>query len=139
VEDTGGVVFVPAFSGLLAPYWRDDARGVIVGLTQFSTKAHICRAMLEAICFQTKEVLIAMEQDAVRGTTAGWVRVPHFITLISLTPLSTSTFTFDLRVYWYIPRFTTVCVWRGGEGVMPFSVYRRIYLSISYRARTSSI
>jgi glycerol kinase len=63
VEDTGGVYFVPAFSGLFAPYWRSDARGAIVGLTQASSKAHLARATLEAICYQTKDVLLAMEQD----------------------------------------------------------------------------
>ncbi|KAF5838121.1 hypothetical protein DUNSADRAFT_3371 [Dunaliella salina] len=64
VPDTGGVYFVPAFSGLLAPHWDDSARGVILGLTGFSTKAHVTRALLEAICFQTREVLDAMRQDA---------------------------------------------------------------------------
>ena len=64
VPDNGGVYFVPAFSGLFAPYWRSDARGVIVGLTRANTKAHIARAALEAICYQTKEVLDAMEADS---------------------------------------------------------------------------
>ena len=64
VPDTGGVYFVPAFSGLFAPYWRSDARGVIVGLTRANTKAHLARAALEAICYQTKEVLEAMEADS---------------------------------------------------------------------------
>lgn len=64
VPNTGGVYFVPAFGGLLAPWWRDDARGVIVGLTQYTSKAHIVRAMMEAICFQTRDVLLAMKQDA---------------------------------------------------------------------------
>ncbi|KAL4421980.1 hypothetical protein ABPG77_011003 [Micractinium sp. CCAP 211/92] len=64
VPDSGGVYFVPAFGGLLAPWWQDDARGVIVGLTQYSTKAHIVRAMLEAICFQTRDVLEAMQADS---------------------------------------------------------------------------
>jgi len=64
VEDTGGVYFVPAFSGLFAPYWRDDARGVIVGLTQYTNKGHIARATLEAVCFQTREVLDAMYKDS---------------------------------------------------------------------------
>lgn len=64
VDDTAGVYFVPAFGGLLAPWWRDDARGVILGLTQFTTKAHVVRAMLEAICFQTRDVLEAMQKDA---------------------------------------------------------------------------
>lgn len=64
VPDNGGVYFVPAFSGLFAPYWRSDARGVIVGLTRANTKAHIARAALEAICYQTKEVMDAMEADS---------------------------------------------------------------------------
>lgn len=64
VPDTGGAYFVPAFSGLFAPYWRTDARGVIVGLSRFHTKAHLARATLEAICFQTRAVLDAMAQDA---------------------------------------------------------------------------
>lgn len=64
VPDTGGVYFVPAFSGLLAPHWDSTARGVIVGLTGASTRGHVCRAMLEAICFQTREVLDAMRADA---------------------------------------------------------------------------
>ncbi len=64
VEDNGGCYFVPAFSGLYAPYWKSDARGVIVGLTRYVNKAHIARAALEATAFQTWEVLEAMEKDA---------------------------------------------------------------------------
>jgi len=64
VEDNGGVYFVPAFSGLFAPYWRSDARGVIVGMTGYVNKGHIARAALEATAFQTREVLDAMEQDS---------------------------------------------------------------------------
>ena len=64
VPDSGGIYFVPAFSGLFAPYWRLDARGVIVGLTRYITKAHICRAALEATAYQTREVLDAMEKDS---------------------------------------------------------------------------
>ncbi len=64
VEDNGDVYFVPAFSGLFAPYWRPDARGVIVGLTRFATKGHIARAALEATAFQTRDVLDAMESDS---------------------------------------------------------------------------
>ncbi len=64
VEDSGGIYFVPAFSGLYAPYWRSDARGAIVGLTRFITKAHIARAALEATAFQTREVLEAMNKDS---------------------------------------------------------------------------
>jgi len=63
VTDNGDVYFVPAFSGLFAPHWRSDARGVIVGLTRFATKAHIARAALEATAYQTKEVLDAMRAD----------------------------------------------------------------------------
>ena len=64
VEDNGGVYFVPAFSGLFAPYWRADARGVIVGLTRYVNKGHIARASLEATAWQTREVLDAMERDS---------------------------------------------------------------------------
>ena len=64
VDDNGGVYFVPAFSGLFAPYWRPDARGVIVGLTRFANKGHIARAALEAVAFQTREVLDAVNADA---------------------------------------------------------------------------
>ena len=64
VDDSGGCYFVPAFSGLFAPYWRSDARGVIVGLTRYINKAHIVRATLESICYQTREVLDAMNADS---------------------------------------------------------------------------
>lgn len=64
VAHTGGVYFVPAFNGLLAPWWEPEARGTIVGITQYTTKAHIVRALLEAICFQTRDVLEAMKEDA---------------------------------------------------------------------------
>jgi len=64
VPDSGGVYFVPAFSGLFAPYWRSDARGAIVGLSRFNTNAHLARATLEAICYQSKDVVDAMEQDS---------------------------------------------------------------------------
>ena len=56
--------FVPAFSGLYAPYWRPDVRGLITGLSRFNTSAHLARATLEAICYQTKEVLDAMKRDS---------------------------------------------------------------------------
>lgn len=69
VEDNGGVYFVPAFSGLFAPYWRDDARGVIAGLTRFANRGHIARAALEAAAFQTREVLEAMENDSATKIT----------------------------------------------------------------------
>ena len=64
VPDSAGVSFVPAFSGLFAPYWRSDARGVIVGLTRATTKAHLARAALDAICYQTMEVMEAMVADS---------------------------------------------------------------------------
>ncbi|KAH8597373.1 putative glycerol kinase [Bisporella sp. PMI_857] len=64
VPDNGGVVFVTAFSGLFAPYWIDDARGTLFGITQHTQKGHIARATLEATCFQTKAILDAMEKDS---------------------------------------------------------------------------
>ena len=64
VEDNGGAYFVPAFSGLFAPYWKSDARGAIVGLTRYVNRGHIARAVLEATAFQTREVLDAMEADS---------------------------------------------------------------------------
>lgn len=64
VEDNGGVYFVPAFSGLFAPYWKDDARGAIVGMTRYNTKAHIARAVEEATAFQAREVFDAMIADS---------------------------------------------------------------------------
>ena len=64
VEDSGGIYFVPAFSGLYAPYWKSDARGAILGMTRYITKAHIARAALEATAYQTREVLDAMEADS---------------------------------------------------------------------------
>jgi glycerol kinase len=64
VDNAARVYFVPAFSGLFAPYWRSDARGVIVGLSRFHTRAHIARATLEAICYQSRDVVEAMEKDA---------------------------------------------------------------------------
>lgn len=64
VEDNGGVTFVTAFSGLFAPYWMDDARGTIFGITAYTQKGHIARATLEATCFQTKAILDAMGKDS---------------------------------------------------------------------------
>lgn len=64
VEDNGGVYVVPAFSGLYAPYWKENARGVITGLTRYANKSHLARAVLEAVAFQTREVVEAMEQDS---------------------------------------------------------------------------
>jgi glycerol kinase len=70
VDDNGGVYFVPAFSGLFAPYWRNDARGVIAGLTRYVNKGHIARAVLEATAWQTREVLDAMNADSGVALTA---------------------------------------------------------------------
>ncbi len=64
VEDNGGAYFVPAFSGLFAPYWRSDARGVIVGLTRYVNKGHIARAVLEATAYQTRDIVEAMNRDS---------------------------------------------------------------------------
>ncbi len=64
VEDNGGVYFVPAFSGLFAPWWRDDARGVITGLTRYANRGHLARAVLESTAFQSRDVLEAMEADS---------------------------------------------------------------------------
>ncbi len=64
VDDNGGIYFVPAFSGLFAPHWRSDARGVIAGLTQYTNRGHLARAALEATAYQTREVLDAMEKDS---------------------------------------------------------------------------
>ena len=82
VTDTAGVYFVPAFSGLFAPYWRSDARGVIVGLTRAATKAHLVRAALEAICYQTRDVMDAMVADS--GVPLTEMRVDGGITANSL-------------------------------------------------------
>jgi glycerol kinase len=82
VTDTAGVYFVPAFSGLFAPYWRSDARGVIVGLTRAATKAHLVRAALEAICYQTRDVMDAMVADS--GVPLTEMRVDGGITSNSL-------------------------------------------------------
>lgn len=82
VADNGGVYFVPAFSGLFAPYWRNDARGVVVGLTRAATKAHLARAALEAICYQTRDVLDAMSADS--GVKLPEMRVDGGITANAL-------------------------------------------------------
>jgi glycerol kinase len=73
VPDNGGAYFVPAFSGLFAPYWQPDARGALVGLTRFINKGHIARACLEATAFQTREVLDAIDADT--GTPLPDLRV----------------------------------------------------------------
>jgi glycerol kinase len=78
VPDTGGCVFVPAFSGLFAPYWRSDARGAVVGLTRATTSAHLARAALEAICYQTRDVVEAMEVDS--GVHLGELHVDGAVT-----------------------------------------------------------
>jgi glycerol kinase len=79
VQNTAGVHFVPAFNGLFAPYWRDDARGIITGLTQYTTKAHIARAVLEAVSFQTREIVEAMSKDS--GITLKSLRVDGGMTV----------------------------------------------------------
>jgi glycerol kinase len=73
VKDNGGIYFVPAFSGLFAPYWRSDARGAIVGMTRYTNKGHLARAVLEATAYQTREILDAMEKDS--GVKLGSLRV----------------------------------------------------------------
>jgi len=78
VDDNGGIYFVPAFSGLFAPYWRADARGAIVGLSRFNTNAHLARATLESICYQTRDVVEAMRQDS--GVTLDVLRVDGGVT-----------------------------------------------------------
>jgi glycerol kinase len=82
VEDSGGMYFVPAFSGLFAPYWRPDARGAIVGLSRFNTGAHLARATLEAICYQSRDVAEAMEKDS--GVTLETLRVDGGVTANAL-------------------------------------------------------
>lgn len=82
VEDNGGVYFVPAFSGLFAPYWRPDARGIVAGLTRFATKGHLARAALESVAYQTRDVLEAMERDA--GATLSTLKVDGGMTANSL-------------------------------------------------------
>ncbi|CAH9056522.1 unnamed protein product [Cuscuta epithymum] len=64
VDSSGGVYFVPAFNGLFAPWWRDDARGICIGITRFTNKSHIARAVLESMCFQVRDVLESMHKDA---------------------------------------------------------------------------
>ncbi|SFP66004.1 glycerol kinase [Actinomadura madurae] len=78
VDDNGGVYFVPAFSGLFAPYWRSDARGAIVGLSRFNTNAHLARATLESICYQSRDVVEAMREDS--GVALDTLRVDGGIT-----------------------------------------------------------
>jgi glycerol kinase len=78
VPDNGGVYFVPAFSGLFAPYWRSDARGAIVGLSRFNTNAHLARAALEAICYQSRDVVEAMAADS--GVTLDVLKVDGGVT-----------------------------------------------------------
>lgn len=82
VEDNGGVYFVPAFSGLFAPYWRSDARGAIVGLSRFNSNAHIARATLEAICYQSRDVVDAMAADS--GVKLEVLKVDGGVTLNEL-------------------------------------------------------
>jgi glycerol kinase len=76
VNDNGGAYFVPAFSGLFAPYWRPDARGAIVGLTRFVNRGHLARAALEATAFQTREVVDAMNADLAVARSAANPTMP---------------------------------------------------------------
>ncbi|MEU9845571.1 glycerol kinase GlpK, partial [Actinomadura sp. NPDC048032] len=78
VDDNGGVYFVPAFSGLFAPYWRSDARGAIVGLSRYNTNAHLARATLESICYQSRDVVEAMREDS--GVTLDVLKVDGGVT-----------------------------------------------------------
>jgi glycerol kinase len=82
VTDNGGMYFVPAFSGLFAPYWRSDARGAIVGLSRFNTNAHLARATLESICYQSRDVIEAMAQDS--GVTLDVLKVDGGVTANNL-------------------------------------------------------
>src|ERR1700730_13184374 len=82
VPDSGGSVIVPAFSGLFAPHWRSDARGVIAGLTGYITKGHLARAVLEATAWQTREVVDAMTNDA--GASLNTLRVDGGMTANNL-------------------------------------------------------
>jgi glycerol kinase len=82
VEDNGGVYFVPAFSGLFAPYWRSDARGAIVGLSRFHTDGHLARATLESICYQSRDVAEAMASDS--GVALDVLKVDGGVTANSL-------------------------------------------------------
>jgi glycerol kinase len=82
VADNGGIYFVPAFSGLFAPYWRSDARGAIVGLSRFNSNAHIARATLEAICYQSRDVVDAMAADS--GVPLKVLKVDGGVTLNEL-------------------------------------------------------
>jgi glycerol kinase len=82
VADNGGIYFVPAFSGLFAPYWRSDARGAIVGLSRFNSNAHIARATLEAICYQSRDVVDAMAADS--GVPLTVLKVDGGVTLNEL-------------------------------------------------------
>ena len=83
VPDTDGLYFVPAFSGLFAPYWRCDARGAIVGMTRFHTAAHLARATLESICYSSYDLVKAMEADA--GITMTSLKVDGGVTTSDLT------------------------------------------------------
>ena len=82
VDDNGGVFFVPAFSGLFAPYWRSDARGAIVGLSRYNTNAHLARATLEAICYQSRDVTEAMSKDS--GVALDVLKVDGGVTMNEL-------------------------------------------------------
>ena len=113
VKDNGGCVFVTAFSGLFAPYWIDDAKGTIFGITQFTERGHIARATMEATCFQTKAILDAMEKDsghklaqlAVDGGMSNsdlCMQVCFPLLFVNSTTRERGSFTVDpSRSYWY--------------------------------------
>nr|CAD1827774.1 unnamed protein product [Ananas comosus var. bracteatus] len=84
VENSGGVYFVPAFNGLFAPWWRDDARGVCIGITRFTNKGHIARAVLESMCFQVNDVLNSMHKDVGEGEGEFLLRVDGGATVNNL-------------------------------------------------------
>jgi glycerol kinase len=111
VDDNGGCYFVPAFSGLYAPYWKSDARGVLVGLTRYINKSHIARAALEATAFQTWEVLEAMEKD------------PEVTRedLIDFIKLNTSV---GFSESFFVGEFTSVFVVIGN---LPILLYRALF------------
>src|SRR6185312_5483244 len=122
VEDNGGVYFVPAFSGLFAPYWRSDARGAIVGLSRFNTNAHLARATLEAICYQSRDVVDAMEADSgvISKCSRSTAALPPTISACRSRPTcsasTSSNPSLPRRPRWAPP---TRRAWRWGSGRTP--------------------
>ena len=127
VEDNGGVYFVPAFSGLFAPYWRSDARGAIVGLSRFNTNAHLARATLEAICYQSRDVAEAMEKDS--GVTLEVLKVDGGVTANELC-MQIQADVLGVEVSRPVVAETTAWVrrtppgWPSGSGTTPTSCAR---------------